>query len=282
MPAFSASPISNCTKRLANTPGELRRFSNDRRPPPLSSELGLAPVAGRRGSREAPLPSVGGTMGGGGTVQEWSEPSTVAFMTESAAPLQPSPIVLADGGAGSHTLRLLCAGLHGCGSAITCVRLELHTGEEGMEETFYQSFPGVERGATSAVLAARGLASHTKYRLRARAGNRAGEGPWSLPVELSTLSELAEPMAAPRAWSKSAYSVILVWLPPSDLVDSSTRPGTAAIFERSMSDLSAPAASEAQAFVYELQIAQPSSKAAERTQPRIARAIEPSIADGMA
>ena len=70
---------------------------------------------------------------------------------------------------------------------------------QGMEETFYQSFPGVEQGATTAVLAARGLAPKTAYRLRARAGNRAGEGPWSAPVTLCTLSDLAEPMASPYA-----------------------------------------------------------------------------------
>ena len=99
---------------------------------------------------------------------DWSDWVEAAFSTDPAPPLQPNPIELAEDGAGSHTLRLLCSGLDGCGAAISCVRLELHTGEEGMEETFYQSFPGVERGATTAVLAARGLAPLTAYRLRAR------------------------------------------------------------------------------------------------------------------
>ena len=67
---------------------------------------------------------------------QWTEWHESAFTTDSAPPLQPHPIALADeGGAGSHTLRLLCAGLHGCGSAITCVRLELHTGEEGTPQS---------------------------------------------------------------------------------------------------------------------------------------------------
>jgi len=144
----------------------------------------------------------------------WSEWHEAVFTCDCAPPLQPHPLTLADNGAGSHTLRLLCTGLDGCGAAINCVRLEAQTGSIGMEETFYQSFPGVQPGSTMTILAARGLTPNSTYRMRARGGNRKGEGPWSASATFRTLPESAEPMAPPRAWSKSAHSVLLVWLAP--------------------------------------------------------------------
>ncbi|KAL3928546.1 MAG: hypothetical protein SGPRY_002343 [Prymnesium sp.] len=133
-------------------------------------------------------------------------------------PLQPNALTIAEG-------------LDGCGAAINCVRLEAQTGAIGMEETFYQSFPGVQPGSTMCTLAARGLAPNTRYRMRARGGNRKGEGPWSEPAIFQTLPETTEPMGPPRVWSKSAHSVLLVWLKPgadSSLSSRSALPGGAA------------------------------------------------------
>ena len=65
----------------------------------------------------------------------------------------------------------------------------------GEEETFYQSFPGVPRGAASTQLTARGLTPCTGYRLRARARNSKGEGPWSPAFTCSTLEEVLPPLS---------------------------------------------------------------------------------------
>jgi len=64
----------------------------------------------------------------------------------------------------------------------------------GEEETFYQAFPSVPRGVTSTQLTARGLAPSTGYRLRARARNSKGEGPWSPAFTCSTLEEVLPPL----------------------------------------------------------------------------------------
>ena len=69
----------------------------------------------------------------------------------------------------------------------------MQTGAAGEEETFYQSFPGVPRGAASTHLTARGLSPSTSYRLRARAGNAIGEGQWSPAFNCSTLEEARLP-----------------------------------------------------------------------------------------
>ena len=69
------------------------------------------------------------------------------------------------------------------------------TGVAGEEETFYQSFPGVPRGAASTQLTARGLTPCTGYRLRARARNSKGEGPWSPAFTCSTLEEVLPPLS---------------------------------------------------------------------------------------
>ena len=143
---------------------------------------------------------------------EWSEWHEAIFSCEAAPPLQLLPLALAEGGASAHSLRLLCRGLVGCGAPITCVRLELQTGAVGDEETFYQSFPGVPRGAGSTQLTARGLAPSSTYRLRARAGNSKGEGPWSPAMTCATLEEVSEKLAPPALWSKGHDAVHLVWM----------------------------------------------------------------------
>ena len=67
----------------------------------------------------------------------------------------------------------------------------------GEEETYYQSFPGVPRGVASTQLTARGLTPCTGYRLRARARNSKGEGPWSPAFTCSTLEEVLPPLSVP-------------------------------------------------------------------------------------
>ena len=112
----SVPPLSSC-----NGPTKLRPPS---RPP--SRDAGR--VSSRRTSRDA-LPLSSGEAALPANIY-WSEWYEASFSTDSAPPLQPHPIALADEGAGSHTLKLLCCGLNGCGAAISCVRLELQNGAE--------------------------------------------------------------------------------------------------------------------------------------------------------
>ena len=70
----------------------------------------------------------------------------------------------------------------------------------------------------STQITARGLTPCTAYRLRARARNTKGEGPWSPAFTCSTLEEVNEKLAPPALWSKTHERVHLVWMavsPPS-------------------------------------------------------------------
>ena len=119
---------------------------------------------------------------------EWCEWRHAEFTTDAARPSAPLPPALdpAQGVAGAHALPLLIDGLSANGAPLTCVRLELQSGAVGMEEVSYQAFEPPPPTATSATVVAANLAAATAYRVRARAGNARGEGPWSASASFTT------------------------------------------------------------------------------------------------
>ena len=72
----------------------------------------------------------------------WCDWHESLFTTDGEVPLAPRAPLMHKGGESVRSLSLTCVGIDGCGAPITCVRLELQAGAVGMEETFYQSFPG--------------------------------------------------------------------------------------------------------------------------------------------
>jgi len=147
----------------------------------------------------------------------WGEWREERFTCDCAPPMAPAPLKLAEGGASARALRMVCSGLgRDGGSRVTCVRLEMQSGAAGMEETFYQSFPAVAPGVGATELTARGLNPRTAYRVRARAGNVKGEGPWSVAASLATVDEARAEMrvGAPSALWRKPRELGVAWAPP--------------------------------------------------------------------